>query len=514
MKNRFKLTKSLGRSAGKRPVFKIPRLVLVAKLNLSKTLALGLGPVLLALQALPASAQLSQLGPLIELSVPNAVGTCDDGVRVPGNMTVADAAEPFVAVNPVRPNNIVAAWIQGPFQNNVSATSFDGGVTWQRVPLPLTTCSGGLFAGAGDPWLSFAPNGDLYAIGLTGPDLSDKYTVVCKSTDGGLHWSDPVTLDTPDFAPDKTTITADPTDSRLIYATWDRRNYKDRDEIGFARSMDGGNTWEAARSILATPSGQIAQNTQILVLPDGTLVDMFYLQYQKPNQPVSSIFIQLMRSRDKGVTWSAPITVAQMQMLLQPNSTGETLTVDPDTGAYVGDTTDPSFAVDSRSGNLYAVWEDARFSNFQHNDIAFSMSSDGGFNWSAPIRINQTPLNIPPLDRQAFYPTIAVAANGTIGVTYYDFRFNTPDPGVPTDCWLVQCHPSPGTPATAPANWGNEVRLTSASFNLEALPFVIDGLWFGDYLGLAPAGGGGFISAFAAVDPNNTMSIFARRIGQ
>jgi hypothetical protein len=142
------------------------------------------------------------------------------------------------------------------------------------------------------------------------------------------------------------------------------------------------------------------------------------------------------------------------------------------------------------------------------------MSSDGGFTWSSPIRINQTPLNIPPLDQQAFYPVIAVAPNGTIGVTYYDFRFNTPDPGVPTDCWLVQCHPSPGAPATDPANWGNEVRMTSTSFNLEALPFFIDGLWFGDYVGLAGVGGGGFVSAFAAVDAVGITSIFARRVGQ
>jgi len=84
---------------------------------------------------------------------------------------------------------------------------------------------------------------------------------------------------------------------------------------------------------------------------------------------------------------------------------------------------------------------------------------------------------------------------------------------VPTDYWLVRCHPSPGKPATDPANWGGEVRLTDASFNLEACPFVIDGYWQGDYFGLAPVCGSGFISAFAAVDRNGIGSIFARRVG-
>ena len=76
----------------------------------------------------------------------------------------------------------------------------------------------------------------------------------------------------------------------------------------------------------------------------------------------------------------------------------------------------------------------------------------------------------------------------------------------------MKCHPSDAAPATNPANWGNEVRLTTTSFNLEALPFVIDGFWFGDYLGLAPTGEG-FISAFGAVDQAGITSIFARRIG-
>jgi hypothetical protein len=288
---------------------------------------------------------------------------------------------------------------------------------------------------------------------------------------------------------------------------------KNRSALAFTRTTDGGNNWETTRTILQTAPGQQAYNTQVLVLPDGTLVDMFYLQYAKPNQPVTHIGLQLMRSGDRGRTWSAPIPAVTMQTILRTDGSGFTLTVDPDTGQLVRDTTDPSFAVDSHSGNLYAVWEDGRFSNFQYNDIAFSMSANGGFTWSSPIRINQTPLNIPQLNRQSFYPIIAVAANGTIGVSHYDFRSNTPNPGVPTDYWLVRCHPTSAKPATDPANWGGEVRLTDASFNMEACPIVIDGFWQGDYFGLVPVGGSGFVSAFGAVDANNISSIFARRLG-
>src|SRR3989442_13475132 len=100
-------------------------------------------------------------GSLVELSRPNAVGTCDDGFAS-GAWSIDEAEEPSVAVNPVRPGNIVSAWIQGPFQNIVAAASFDGGQTWQRVPVPLTTCAGGQLLIAGDVWRSFAPDLILY----------------------------------------------------------------------------------------------------------------------------------------------------------------------------------------------------------------------------------------------------------------------------------------------------------------------------------------------------------------
>jgi hypothetical protein len=493
------LTKGLAQSVTRRAALKKFGFGLAALVSITSSL-------------IPSSATASKVGPLIELSRPNAVGACDNEFRLPGTMSVDDAAETMLVVNPANPNNLVAVWIQGPIQNDIAAVSLDGGATWQQVPLPFSVCSGGTYALTGDPWLSFAPNGDLYCVALAGSDPTAAYTTISKSVDGGLDWTSPAIVDTPDFAPDKCTITADPTDARFIYATWVRPASKKSTSLAFARSTDGGNTWEPARTILQTPSGQVAYNPQILVLPNGTLLNMPLVQYLKPNRLVASQSLQVMRSTDKGQTWSALNPAVTMQTILRQDTSGFTLTVDPDTGQLVRDTTNPSMAVDSRNGNLYAVWEDGRFSNFQYNDIAFSMSSDGGLSWSSPIRINQTPLNILSLNRQAFYPVIAVSGNGTIGVTYYDFRFNTPAQGVPTDYWLVQCHASPTKPPTDPANWGKEARLTSASFDLEALPVVIDGFWFGDYLGLAGFGSG-FVSTFGAVDQENITGIFYRSLG-
>lgn len=453
-----------------------------------------------------------EIRPLVELSRPNAVGSCDTGFNLPGPWPTDDAGEPVVAVNPIRPNNVVTAWFQGHFQDIIAAVSLDGGQTWQRVPIPITTCSGGPFLGAGDPWLSFASNGDLYAVAVIGNSLSKRGISVSKSGDGGLHWSaalvvpESVTVDHP---ADHPSLTADPTDARFVYAIWLGISSGHRGMV-FSRTTDGGLTWKPARTIVRNndPESYI-QFSQILVLPNGTLVDLYeFKEHPKSDKPV--VNLQERRSTNHGQTWSAPRNAVTMTPIFRAGS-GFTLVVDPKTGQFVSDPTNPSFAVDRRNGNLYAVWEDGRFSNFQYPDTAFAMSADGGLTWSVPIRVNRTPLDIAPANRQAFFPSSAVPADGTIGVSYYDFRFNDANPGLPTDRWLVLCHPSATKPATNPANWGSEVRLTDSSFNMEAVVPTMRGHFIGDYFGMATAGDD-FVSVFTQPDHDNVNTIFFRRV--
>ncbi len=474
-------------------------------------------PVLAGLLTWPAEAQDTVLLPLVELSRPNAVGSCNTGFNAFGTWPTEDAEEPFVAVNPIHPNNIVAAWIQGPFQDIIAAVSFDGGGSWQQVPIPFTVCSGGPYLGTGDPRLSFAPNGDLYAAAVVGNSASPRGVGVSKSTDGGLHWSamtvlpDSFTLDPP---ADFDTITADPTNSQLVYVMWDGTTSGKRGPALFTRTTDGGLTWEPTRVLITTDTQSSVQSNQIFVLPNGTLVDIYELLVKQPNKIPTQTSLLLLRSADQGQTWSAPTIAINPTPVYapNPNALANTLVFDPKTGQQVLDFWGAWVATDSRNGNLYAVWEDGRFSNFQYNDIAFSMSANGGSTWSAPIRVNQTPMNIPLATHEAFFPFIAVAADGTIGVTYYDLRFANSNPGLPTDRWLISCSPSPSNAASNPACWGNEVRLTDGSFNMEAVvPNLFGFIWLGDYFGLAASDA--FQAVFAQPDADNVTSIFARRVG-
>ncbi|MFO1352499.1 MAG: sialidase family protein [Gammaproteobacteria bacterium] len=181
-------------------------------------------------------------------------------VVTPGVNYVNTEIEPWVEVNPTNHDNIVAFWQQDRWSNGgsrglVAGVSGDGGETWQSVVVPgLTDCSGGTYERATDPWLSFSPDGTLHQISLAfdidpPPDVPNlngpNALLVSKSSDGGLHWSEPISIfeDTdPNFFSDKQSITADPTDS--ISST--------RSGIGWKRST------RISTSSRARPSSPVA----------------------------------------------------------------------------------------------------------------------------------------------------------------------------------------------------------------------------------------------------------------
>jgi hypothetical protein len=445
-----------------------------------------------------------------------------------GSMLNPDSqVEPYVIANPTRANNLVGIWQQdrwsdGGARGPVVSVSMDHGNSWKAVPLPgITLTTGGTFVRASDPWLSFAPNGDLYAISLAinppfGPsapfEASESAMLVSKSTDGGLRWGDPITLiDTKDplVLNDKETITADPTNSKYIYAVWDQLSTSAPtfpDEIGptyFDRSTDGGKSWEPPRVIYDPGIDQATLGNQILVLPNGNLLDVFTNQ--------ASGLIAFVQSTDHGATWSPnPTDIATNNFggfVFDPNNFQFVRTAD----------TFQEAAVDPKSGNLYVVWQDGRFTQDLGVSVAFTMSTDGGQTWSNPIPINQTPTNIPIGDQQAFLPKVAVAGDGTVAVTYYDFRNAASGPGLPADAWAVLANPS--SPAnlpgglTNPGNWDHEVRLTVSSFDMEQAP-VATGLFVGDYDGLTSSGNK-FLAFFAQAGTAGalTSAVYSRWFG-
>jgi hypothetical protein len=475
------------------------------------------------------------LGPLIQVSGTSLLA----GSPLENIALTNSESEPQLAVDPSNPNHLVGIWHQdtrlddGSFLGVVTGASFDGGKTWRLTLLPGTEqATGGSLPDGGDPWVSFAPNGDVYASVLAydtpgGFDTTARSQIlVSKSTDGGLSWGAPtVVIDDVPQPPniaifnDKDSLTADPFDARFAYDAWDRLQVPPgliggKGVLTLARTTDGGRTWEPARAIYDPGTNHAVQAPQIVVMPDHSL-RLFFSELTLTVTPDGNVdlkdSLKVMRSADHGQTWSQPVEIAQMK--------GIPVT-DPDNGTFIQTNSSPGeglvipifdVAVDPHNGNLYTVWEDARSNGGRYNRIAFSESTDGGRTWSDPIPINQTPSNIPVEDRSAFIPSVAVAGDGTVAVTYYDFRSNEAGPGLPTDYWAVFGTPAGGRGLADPRAWGHELRLTNHPANLE-LTDTFNTLFVGDYQGLS-AVGNDFLALFGqAVSADDPSSIFFRRI--
>jgi hypothetical protein len=405
--------------------------------------------------------------------------------------------EPRLAVDPTNPLNLAGVyqqdrWSDGAARGMVAGVSHDGGRTWSRVVIPgVSKCSGGSANRATDPWISFASNGTLYAAAQTADaPFSPGGVVVSRSTNGGDSWEAPVTLIDDTYIGafnDKESVTADPYNANIAYVVWDRfisppsgtaadqgafRARSFRQETWFSRTTNGGLSWEPARAIYnqATQGGTVGNI--ITVLPNGDLVDGFILFAVHRQKLLATIAV--IRSHDKGVTWSNQATV------VAPLDLSFGGAYDPDNGNPIRTGGAPDFAVDPASGKLYAAWEDdTQVSGV--DAIQFSESGDGGRTWSPSVKINQTPTTVAAPDQQAFTATVQVASDGTVGVTYYDLRQNTPMPGLPTNYWLARCRMS----CTNPAAWVE--THVAGPFDEEQAAFA-GGYFVGDYEGMVTTG--------------------------
>lgn len=405
--------------------------------------------------------------------------------------------EPSIAKHPTNARHMVAAWQQDRWSNGgsqgvASAASFDGGLTWQSSIATFSRCSGGNAANSGDyeratdPWVTIGSDGTVYQMALSFSGQS--FTVngisamqVARSVDGGRTWPTPQVLVRDASASifhDKNMLVADPTDAAYVYAIWGRL-----DTIGsghgpawFTRTTDGGISWEASRGIYEPGAGNQTFGNQLTVLPNGVLINVF-LDIIRSGTALSPSGqrIRVVRSTDKGVTWSAPISIAQYL------GVG---TFDPVTRDPVRDGAGIASMAAGADGRLHVVWQDSRFSAGAVDAIAYSQSSDAGLTWSAPTQVNTS------AGAAAFTSTIHVRADGVIGVSYYDFSATrTTTSTLPIIYKLAQSKDG--------VHWsGSEIN---APFDLRKAP-VAGGYFLGDYQGLSSNG-----NAFSALYGRTTM---------
>src|SRR5215469_5192803 len=467
-----------------------------------------------------------------------------------GSVNFPDAeVEPMIAVDPTNPNHLIGSvqqdvWNDGGSNGLTNVVSTNGGASWSlaagqpafSVCAGATWGSAGFFNRATDPWVSFSSDGQVAysssdSFNANGPGFGGASSIiVSRSTDGGNHWQTPVTarLDTStQVLNDKESVTAHPVNANDAYAVWDQlvspnananpsafnNSIAFRGPSFFSRTTDKGVTWSNGRAIFDPGQNDQTIGNQI-VIPKagqaaGMLIDGFSLITNQGGKcpfksggrcgKGSTFTSAIIRSTDGGNTWSDAIPI-DVQQVGHVAIAGR--------GVRSSDEL-PEFAVNPINGNLYSVWQDSRFTGT--SKIAFAQSTDGGLTWSNTIRIDQSPGTT-----QAFVPQIHVAADGTIGLLYYDVENATAaQPGL-TDAFISHCH-SASSDCSNPANWasGGETRLsTSGSFDYTTAPNA-GGLFLGDYDGLT-ASGTTFNALFAMSRPIATAGrseTFSNRAG-
>jgi len=345
------------------------------------------------------------------------------------------------------------------------ATSTDGGATWRHGPLPgLTKGEGsGPYDAASDPAVAYDAKHNVWMIASlplsnTAPTPA---VVVSRSTDGGLTWGNPVSVDPASVSSDKNWIVCDswPNSPHYgnCYIEWD--DPLNNLEILTSTSTDGGLAWGAA-----TPTANSAGGIggQPLVQPNGNVV----VPIEATQNPLMEAFV----STNGGASWTAPITISNIQFHAD--------------GGGIRSGPLPSAAVDS-GGTVWTVWEDCRFrAKCTTNDLVYSTSADG-VNWSAVTRI---PIDDTSSAVDHFIPGIGIdsatsGASAHVALHYYYYP--------QSNCTASTCQLFVGfiSSANGGTTWNTAATLTAAPMQLSWLPNSQNGLMVGDYVATSFANG-------------------------
>jgi BNR repeat-like domain len=361
------------------------------------------------------------------------------------------------------------------------ATSTNNGSTWKHGFLPGTTVYAtpkGRYARVSDPAVAYDAAHNTWMISTLAISTASGSPVgagvlVSRSTDGGLTWTNPVTVAKTSTAFfDKDWIVCDDTSTSPFYGhcyvEWDTAS--NGDLIQMSTSSDGGSTWGVAKATANHASGL---GGQPLVQPNGTVI-----------VPYLGNSISAFTSTNGGSSWTSSVTVGAIDdHPVAGNMRSEAL---------------PSAEID-RAGKAYVVWQSCAFeSGCKANDIVLSTSTNGT-TWSAVQRIPIDPVNS-GVDH--FTPGIAVdkstsGSSAHIGLGFYYFPV--------ANCSTSTCQLDFGFVSSTDggAHWSAKTQL-AGPMKTTWLANTNQGHMVGDYVSTSIVGGKAFPLFEVATAPSGS----------
>src|SRR5579871_4549448 len=365
--------------------------------------------------------------------------------------------EPSIAVNSANPQQLVVAW-----QVNASAAySVDGGQSWTKSEgtAPKNYRVSGdvsvAFDAKGHALLCYIAFDKLGMTNYWAQGATRNGIFVRRSPDGGKTWeANPSTVASHESTPgipfeDKPWIVADTGGPHAgnLYVGWTQFTLATT-ELLFVRSTDGALTWSKPIK-LNTTSGLPRDDNGALEGFHGVVGPdgTLYVVWDDRDGVMMAV------SHDGGVSFSPE----RRALLTGPGFFGIT-GVSRSNGF-------PQIGIDPKTSRLYLAWSDYTNGDL---DVFVASSADHGQSWGAPVRVNDDPLHN---GNDQFFQWMAVdAASGAVNLIFYDRR---------TDNRAT-------TVTLARSTDGGK---SFANYTFDPQSFEADGDFLGDYLAVAAHAG-------------------------
>jgi len=290
--------------------------------------------------------------------------------------------------------------------------STDRGKSW--TPSCLPTYSSYLVYET--PSVAIDGDGTIWAAAAMRSDFDSGALFVIHSTDNGQTWSNWKYVAAPSSTHGGLTDARIHIDDQpgspyrgsiyIAHTVWEEEGAKPR--VAFSR--DGGQNW-SRYSAAPYPEELLLSAPSLAIGADGKL----NLVYAQCRWECPAASVNFASSADGGVTWKAPLEVANVDMPSGGDwSWGQLPGTDVDLAF------EPSLAIDTshgaRRGELYLAMSSA---NDNRLSVVIMRSEDGGKSWTAPQAVS-------PAAADQFMPSISVSRQGEMASVWLDRR-NDPE---------------------------------------------------------------------------------------